>query len=120
MGPGAAGPGPGHAGGGAGPAAGLAAALGSLAEDSGLGMFREFLNFDDSEFWKGALVGAAVTLLLTNEGLRESLIGGAMKTAEAVKAGFDGTGTEAHGTEGEAAGAGGNPAASPGEEESEE
>lgn len=83
------GPGPG-AGPGPGPQAGFGAALGNIAEQNGLGMFRSLFNFDDDEFWKGAAVGAALVLLLTNENLRNSLIGGAAKTAEAVKAGFAG------------------------------
>ena len=70
--------------------AGFTAAMGDIAEKNGLGMFKDFLNFDDSEFWKGALVGAAVILLFTNEELRNSLIGGAAKTAEAFKAGLGG------------------------------
>ncbi|MFO8004284.1 hypothetical protein [Thioalkalivibrio sp.] len=52
-------------------------------------MLKDFLRFDDGEFWKGAMVGAAVVLLLTNEGLRDALIGGAARTAEAVKSGMD-------------------------------
>jgi hypothetical protein len=69
--------------------AGLGAAMGNLADQAGLGMFKDFFSFDDGEFWKGAMVGAAVVLLLTNEGLRDALIGGAAKTAEAVKSGID-------------------------------
>lgn len=69
--------------------AGLGAAMGHIADQAGLGMFKDFFRFDDGEFWKGAMVGAAVVLLLTNEGLRDALIGGAAKTAEAVKSGMD-------------------------------
>lgn len=69
--------------------AGFGAALGNLADQAGLGMFKDFFSFDDGEFWKGAMVGAAVVLLLTNENLREALIGGAAKTAEAVRSGMD-------------------------------
>jgi hypothetical protein len=88
--PGYTGPPPGN---GADPAmAGFSAAMGDIADKSGLGMFKDFLNFDDSEFWKGALVGAAIVLLMTNDELRNSLIGSAAKTAEAVKAGFAGMG----------------------------
>ena len=68
--------------------AGFSAALGDMADKNGLGMFKEFLKFEDGDFWKGAVVGAAVVLLMTNENLRNSLIGGAAKTAEAMKAGF--------------------------------
>lgn len=74
----------------AGNPSGFAAALGSIADQNGLGMFKDMFNLDDGEFWKGALVGAAIVLLLTNENLRNSLIGGAAKTAEAVKSGLAG------------------------------
>lgn len=77
---------------------GLGAAMGGLADQAGLGMLKDFFRFDDGEFWKGAMVGAAVVMLLTNENLRDTLIGGAAKTAEAVKSGMDnlaGTGQEA-------------------------
>jgi hypothetical protein len=60
-------------------------AMNDLAEQNGLGMFKNFLNLDDGDFWKGALVGAAVALLISNQDLRNSLIGGAAKTARAVK-----------------------------------
>lgn len=69
---------------------GFAAAMNDIADKNGLGMFKSFLNFDDGEFWKGALVGAAVVLLMTNEDLRKSLLGGAAKTAEAFKSGLAG------------------------------
>ncbi|MFO8152678.1 hypothetical protein [Thioalkalivibrio sp.] len=60
-------------------------------------MLKDLFGFDDGEFWKGAMVGAAVVMLLTNENLRDALVGGATKTAEAVKSGMDnlaGTGQE--------------------------
>ncbi|HBR99289.1 MAG TPA: hypothetical protein DD979_18215, partial [Gammaproteobacteria bacterium] len=38
-------------------------------------------------FWKGALVGAAVVLLLNNNELRQTLLKGAAKTAENLGAG---------------------------------
>jgi len=68
----------------------LAAAMGEAAERNGLGMLKGMLNFEDGDFWKGALVGAAVVLLMTNDELRGSLIGGAARTAEAMKSGFAG------------------------------
>jgi len=74
---------------------GLAAALGNMADQSGLGMFKNLFNFEDDEFWKGALVGAAAVLLLTNENLRSSLLGSAAKTAEALKSGLAGFAQEA-------------------------
>lgn len=69
--------------------AGLGAAMGNIADQAGLGMFKDFFKFDDGEFWKGAMVGAAVVLLLTNDSLRDALLGGAAKTAEAVKSGME-------------------------------
>lgn len=71
---------------------GLQEAFNDMADKSGLGMLKGMFKMDDSEFWKGALVGAAAVMLLTNEGLRESLMSGASKTAEAMKSGFNGFG----------------------------
>lgn len=68
---------------------GFGAAMGNIADQAGLGMLKDFFNFGDGEFWKGATVGAAVVLLLTNEHLRETLMGGAAKAAEAAKSGMD-------------------------------
>lgn len=99
-------------------AGGLGAAMGNIADQAGLGMFKDLFNLDDGEFWKGALVGAAVVLLLTNENLREALVGGAAKTAAAMKSGLAGFG----GAESAADGDNGEPAAQdqdtePGQEE---
>lgn len=69
---------------------GLAASLGALADSSGLSAFKDLFNWEDGEFWKGAMVGAAVVILLTNESLRDSLLGGFSKTAEAMKSGLGG------------------------------
>lgn len=78
---------------GAGPTgAGFSAAMNEFADQSGLGALKGFLNFNDGEFWKGALVGAAIVLLMTNEELRGALLGGAARTANAMKAGFAGSG----------------------------
>jgi hypothetical protein len=92
MPPGYAPPPPSAAAGAAAMPPGFSAAMGEIADKNGLGMFKDFLNLDDGEFWKGALVGAAIVLLMTNEELRNSLIGGATKTAEAVKSGLAGFG----------------------------
>lgn len=70
----------------------LQATLNDMADKSGLGMLKGLFKMDDSEFWKGALVGAAAVLIMTNDGLRESLLNGASKTAEAVKSSFNGDG----------------------------
>ncbi|MFP4154388.1 MAG: hypothetical protein ACOC00_07170 [Halothiobacillaceae bacterium] len=68
--------------------AGFQAAFDQVAEQNGLGMLKGFFDTQDSDFWKGALVGAAAVMLLTNDHLRDSLIGGAAKTAGAVKSSF--------------------------------
>lgn len=67
---------------------GIASAMNELADRNGLGMLKGLLNFDDGDFWKGALVGAAVVLLATNEDLRNTLLSGAVKTAETIKSGI--------------------------------
>lgn len=69
-------------------AQGFGAAMENIADQAGLGMLKDFFSFGDGDFWKGALVGAAVVMLLTNENLREALAGGAAKTAAAVQSGF--------------------------------
>ncbi len=75
-------------------AAGLSAAMNEIADQSGLGALKGFLNFNDGEFWKGAMVGAAIVLLMTNDELRNALLGSAAKTANAMKAGMAGFGAE--------------------------
>jgi hypothetical protein len=72
--------------------AGMQAAMNEFADQSGLGALKGFLNFNDGEFWKGALVGAAIVMLMTNEDLRGALLGGAARTANAMKSGLGGTG----------------------------
>lgn len=71
--------------------AGLEAAFNEMADKNGFGMLKGMFNFSDGEFWKGALVGAAIVMIMTNDELRNSLINGAAKTAEAVKSGFSGS-----------------------------
>ncbi|NGP54465.1 hypothetical protein [Thioalkalivibrio sp. XN8] len=92
-------------------AAGFSAAMNEFADQSGLGALKGFMNFNDSEFWKGALVGAAVVLLMTNDELRGALLGGAAKTANAMKDGLAAFGEDAE------AAAQGEPGAQAGEEE---
>lgn len=78
------GPPPGH-----GP--GMAEVVQELAAGgSGLGSLGRLLNFEDSEFWKGALVGAAVVLLVTNDSLQNALFKGGVKAKDAVAKGVDG------------------------------
>ena len=64
---------------------------------SGLSSLSKMLNFDDSDFWKGALVGAAVVLVLTNESAQGALFKTGARAKEAVKGGLDkvkGSGSE--------------------------
>lgn len=53
---------------------------------SGLG---KMLNMDDSEFWKGALIGAGAVLLLTNESVQDMLFSTGAKAKDAVKKGVE-------------------------------
>ena len=70
--------------------AGFEAMFNEVADKNGLGMLKGIINWEDGDFWKGALVGAAVVMLMTNEDLRNTLINGAAKTAEAMKSGMAG------------------------------
>ena len=45
------------------------------------------LNLDDKEMWKGALIGAAVMLLLTNESVQNALFKTGVQARNAVKSG---------------------------------
>jgi hypothetical protein len=46
------------------------------------------LNFRDQQFWKGAILGAAVTLLLTSETMQKGIIRGVAKMYGAVQGGI--------------------------------
>ena len=66
--------------------AGAGAVPGGSSLLSGLtGLF----DFNDREFWKGALVGAAAVLLLTNDSVQRTLFRGAVRGRDAVQAGVD-------------------------------
>lgn len=56
---------------------------------SGLSGLSKLLDFDDKDFWKGALVGAAAVLLLTNENVQRALFRGAVKGRDAVEEGVE-------------------------------
>ena len=45
------------------------------------------LNFRDQQFWKGAILGAAVTFLLTNDAVQKSIIKGTAKLYGMVQGG---------------------------------
>lgn len=69
---------------GMGPAAGLppqqhgmAQVMQELANGGNLGGLTQLFDFRDTEFWKGALVGAAAVLLLTNDSVQRALFRGA-------------------------------------------
>lgn len=47
------------------------------------------LNVQDSQFWKGALLGAAVTLLLTNESVQKGVVKGVSKLTAAAQCGME-------------------------------
>lgn len=64
-----------------------------MADQNGLGMLKGMFNFQDGDFWKGALVGAAVVMLVTNENLRDSIMSSLAKSADTVKSGFAGNDT---------------------------
>jgi hypothetical protein len=56
---------------------------------NGLSSLSKMLNLEDSEFWKGALLGAAAVLLLTNESVQGALFKTGAKAKSAVKTGVD-------------------------------
>jgi hypothetical protein len=56
---------------------------------NGLSSLGKMLNLDDSEFWKGALIGAAAVLLLTNESVQNVLFKTGAKAKEAVTSGVE-------------------------------
>lgn len=86
------GPGPEPAGPPAGPAQGQGPSMERLVEElsggGGLGGLGKLLDFEDTEFWKGALVGAAAVLLLTNESVQQSLFKSGVKARDAVEKGL--------------------------------
>ncbi|WP_275724287.1 YtxH domain-containing protein [Vibrio furnissii] len=61
---------------------------GALGEEAG--MFKEILGtfgMNDKEFWKGAMVGAAAALLLSNENVRGKLMGLVSGAGDLLKSG---------------------------------
>lgn len=70
--------------------AGVSAMVEEIANGgNGLSSLSKILDFDDKEFWKGALLGAAAVLLLTNESVQETLFRTGAKAKEKVKSGVD-------------------------------
>lgn len=74
--------------GGHGAGAGMNQMFEELSKGSGLGGLGKLLDFEDTEFWKGALVGAAAVLLLTNESVQQSLFKSGVKARDAVDKGL--------------------------------
>ena len=84
------GPGAGVAGQGARHGAGMADLMEEISNGgNGFSSLSKMLNLDDSEFWKGALVGAAAVLLLTNESVQGALFKTGARAKEAVGSGID-------------------------------
>lgn len=59
-----------------------------MAGGSGLAGLGKLLDFEDTDFWKGALVGAAAVLLLTNETVQQSLFKSGVKARDVVEKGL--------------------------------
>ncbi|PIE65360.1 MAG: hypothetical protein CSA26_03285 [Desulfobacterales bacterium] len=47
------------------------------------------LNVQDSQFWKGALIGAAVALLVTNESVQKGVVKTVSKLSAAAQSGIE-------------------------------
>ncbi|MCF7978839.1 MAG: hypothetical protein K9L82_12640 [Chromatiaceae bacterium] len=75
---------------GPGPQAGMQQLFEELAEGgNGLNTLTRMFSLDDTELWKGALVGAAAVLLLTNDQVQDALFKSGAKAKSAVKSGTD-------------------------------
>jgi len=60
-----------------------------MANGGGLASLGRLLSFEDREFWKGALIGAAAVLLLTNESVQKMLFRGTVRAKDTFQEGFD-------------------------------
>lgn len=70
--------------------AGMAQVMEEIANGgNGLSGLTKMLDLDDKDFWKGALVGAAAVLLLTNGSIQKALFRGAVKGRDAVEEGVE-------------------------------
>lgn len=56
---------------------------------NGLSSLGRMLNLNDKELWKGALIGAAAVLLLTNESVQNALFKTGVRASDAVRSGVD-------------------------------
>lgn len=82
------------------PAAGDGGLTGLLSElaggGNGLGSLTRMLSLDDKEMWKGALIGAAAVLLLTNDSVQNALFRGGVRARDALADGVDRVKTGLH------------------------
>ena len=62
---------------------------------NGLSSLTKMLDFSDTDFWKGALVGATVVLLLTNESVQQALFSTGAKAKDKMSQMFGGGAAEA-------------------------
>lgn len=70
--------------------AGLAEVLDELSNGgNGLSSLTRMLSLEDSDFWKGALVGAAAVLLFTNDSVQDALFKSGARAKSAVRSGAD-------------------------------
>jgi hypothetical protein len=75
---------------------GMAGMMAQLSGGNGLSSLGRLLGTGDGEFWKGALIGAAAVLLLTNESVQRALFRTGAKASEAVKSGVEKVRKTAH------------------------
>lgn len=76
----------------AGPPPGPRPGWGQVMEEiasGGLSGLGKLFDLDDKDFWKGAALGAAAVLLLTNESVQRTLFRGAVRGRDAVQSGVD-------------------------------
>jgi hypothetical protein len=78
----------------------MAQVMEEIANGGGLSSLGKLLNFDDADFWKGALVGAAAVLLLTNESVQNALFKTGARAKDAVERGVEKARTAARSAKG--------------------
>lgn len=82
----------------------MAEVMEGIQNGDALSSLSKLLNFDDKDFWKGALVGAAAVLLLTNENVQGMLFKTGVKAKDAVQSGVDKVKEKVQAASGDAAG----------------
>ena len=71
------------------PQAGMSQVVEALAGGGGLSSLTRLLSLEDTDFWKGALVGAAAVLLFTNDSVQDALFKTGARAKDAVQSGAD-------------------------------